>query len=85
NPRDIDVKIIDFANCTTGKDYLPEECKYPPREGYDKGYLLGLKNLCQSFERIYKDTNGIKPEDVGEEEEDVFSEICEDHDDNCSG
>ncbi|CAG8537450.1 4650_t:CDS:2 [Dentiscutata erythropus] len=78
NPRDIDVKIIDFAHCTTGKDYLPEEYKYPPHEGYDKGYLLGLKSLCQSFEKIYKNTYGIKPEDVGEEEEGVFSEICED-------
>ncbi|RIB08669.1 hypothetical protein C2G38_2110589 [Gigaspora rosea] len=80
NPRDIDVKIIDFAHCTTGKDYSPEDYKYPPNEGYDKGYLLGLKSLCQSFEKIYKNTYGIKPEDVGEEEENVFSEICEDYD-----
>ncbi|CAG8460856.1 19133_t:CDS:2 [Cetraspora pellucida] len=85
NPRDIDVKIIDFAHCTTGKDYLPEEFLNPPHEGCDKGYLLGLKNLCQSFERIYKETYGIKPEDVGEEEEGVFSEIGEEHDDNSSG
>ncbi|CAG8520328.1 1059_t:CDS:2 [Racocetra fulgida] len=85
NPRDIDVKIIDFAHCTTGKDYLPEEFLNPPHEGCDKGYLLGLKNLCQSFERIYKETHGIKPEDVGEEEEGVFSEIGEEHDDNFSG
>ncbi|CAG8522200.1 15674_t:CDS:2 [Funneliformis caledonium] len=75
NPRDIDIRIIDFAHCTTGNDYLPSECRYPPNEGLDKGYLLGLKNLCRSFETIYKDCCGIMP-DVGEKEDDVFSDIC---------
>ncbi|CAG8511563.1 9772_t:CDS:2 [Funneliformis mosseae] len=75
NPRDIDIRIIDFAHCTTGNDYLPSECRYPPNEGLDKGYLLGLKNLCRSFEIIYKDCCGIMP-DVGEKEDDVFSDIC---------
>ena len=51
--------------------------KYPPNEGFDKGYLLGLKNLCRSFETIYKDCCGIIP-DVGEKENDAFSEICSD-------
>ncbi|CAI2175683.1 5447_t:CDS:2 [Funneliformis geosporum] len=75
NPRDIDIRIIDFAHCTTGNDYLPSESRYPPNEGLDKGYLLGLKNLCRSFETIYKDCCGIMP-DVGEKEDDVFSDIC---------
>ncbi|CAG8611825.1 uncharacterized protein OCT59_022465 [Rhizophagus irregularis] len=74
NPRDIDIRIIDFAHCTTGKDYLPSECRYPPTKGFDRGYLLGLKNLCRSFETIYKDRCGIIPEDIGEED-DVFSDI----------
>ena len=78
NPRDIDIRIIDFAHCTTGKDCLHSECKYPPSEGFDKGYLLGLKNLCRSFENIYKDCCGITPVDVGEEENDVFSDIGSD-------
>ncbi|RIA96250.1 hypothetical protein C1645_755510 [Glomus cerebriforme] len=75
NPCDINIKIIDFAHCTTGKDYLPSECKYPPSKGFDKGYLLGLKNLCRSFEAIYKDCCGIIPENIGEEENGVFSDI----------
>jgi hypothetical protein len=75
NPRDIGIRIIDFAHCTTGKDYLPSECMYPSSGGFDKGYLLGLKNLCRSFEIIYKDFCGVTPGDVGEEENDVFSEI----------
>lgn len=75
NLRDIDIRIIDFAHCTTGKDYLPSECRYPPTKGFDRGYLLGLKNLCRSFEIIYKDRCGIIPEDIGEEEDDVFSDI----------
>jgi len=79
NPRDIDIRIIDFAHCTTGKDYLHSECRYPPSEGFDKGYLLGLKNLCRSFENIYRDCCGIIPGDVGEEENDVFSDIGSDN------
>jgi len=75
NPRDIDIRIIDFAHCTTGKDYLPSECRYPPTKGFDRGYLLGLKNLCRTFETIYKDHCGIIPGDIGEEEEEVFSDI----------
>ncbi|GES78126.1 SAICAR synthase-like protein [Rhizophagus clarus] len=73
NPRDIDIRIIDFAHCTTGKDY--SECRYPPKKGFDKGYLLGLKNLCRTFETIYKDCCGIIPGDIGEEEDDVFLDI----------
>nr|CAG8435161.1 8168_t:CDS:2 [Entrophospora candida] len=77
NPREIDIRIIDFAHCTTGSDYEAKDCKYPSNEGFDKGYLFGLKNLCRSFENIYKDCYGIIPENVSEEEEGVFSGIDE--------
>ncbi|KAG0236993.1 hypothetical protein BGX31_003758 [Mortierella sp. GBA43] len=54
-----DLKVIDFAHCTSGiydKDCMPP---YPPMhpDEPDKGYLLGLKNLMKIFRDIW-DMNG---------------------------
>jgi len=76
NSSEIDIKIIDFAHCTTGNDHRPEEVRYPPtHKGFDIGYLVGLKNLCRSFEIIFKDATGELLGDIGEDEGDVFKGI----------
>ncbi|GAC72900.1 hypothetical protein PANT_7d00330 [Moesziomyces antarcticus T-34] len=63
---EINVRIIDFAHCTTGHDYdfeahapgapgLPK-ARFPPKltDGPDSGYLFGLQNLARSFEEIWQ-------------------------------
>ncbi|SJX60953.1 related to KCS1-potential transcription factor of the BZIP type [Sporisorium reilianum f. sp. reilianum] len=64
---EINIRIIDFAHCTTGHDYdfsgeeeeaspsLPV-ARFPPHliDGPDSGYLFGLKNLAASFEEIWE-------------------------------
>lgn len=65
---EINIRIIDFAHCTTGHDYdfnrdreqdsgfdLPV-ARFPPKliNGPDSGYLFGLKNLAASFEEIWE-------------------------------
>ncbi|SNX82254.1 related to KCS1 - potential transcription factor of the BZIP type [Melanopsichium pennsylvanicum] len=67
---EINIRIIDFAHCTTGHDYyfytddaddraenerLPS-ARFPPKlvNGPDSGYLFGLKNLAASFEEIWE-------------------------------
>jgi len=50
--------------------------RYPPtHKGFDIGYLVGLKNLCRSFEIIFKDATGESLGDIGEDEGDVFKGI----------
>ena len=53
----IDIKIVDFANCVTAEDELPESVPCPPHEpdGIDKGYLRGLRSLRMYLQRIWKD------------------------------
>ncbi|CEH17278.1 Inositol polyphosphate multikinase, component of the ARGR transcription regulatory complex [Ceraceosorus bombacis] len=66
---EINIRIIDFAHCTTGSDFfypahegeeppLPgmPEARYPPglRDGPDSGYLYGLQHLAASFEEIWE-------------------------------
>ncbi len=63
---EINIRIIDFAHCTTGHDYdfephvgsatgLPK-ARFPPKltDGPDSGYLFGLQNLARSFEEIWQ-------------------------------
>lgn len=56
----IDIKIVDFANCVTAEDELPESVPCPPHEpdGIDKGYLRGLRSLRMYLQRIWKDAKG---------------------------
>ena len=51
------IKIVDFANCVTAEDELPETVPCPPHEpdGVDKGYLRGLRSLRMYLHRIWKD------------------------------
>ena len=53
----IDLKIVDFANCVTAEDVLPDSVRCPPHDpnGIDKGYLRGLRSLRIYLTRIFKE------------------------------
>lgn len=55
----IDIKLVDFANCVTGEDELPDNVQCPPKDpnGVDRGYLRGLRSLKMYLLRIWKETN----------------------------
>ncbi|KAF2704500.1 SAICAR synthase-like protein [Pleomassaria siparia CBS 279.74] len=56
---EIKIKIVDFANCVTAEDALPENAPCPPTDpnGIDSGYLRGLRSLRLYFQRIWRDIN----------------------------
>jgi hypothetical protein len=56
---EIKLKIVDFANCVTAEDPLPDDLPCPPHDpdGIDRGYLRGLRSLRLYFQRIWKDIN----------------------------
>jgi inositol-hexakisphosphate kinase len=58
-PFEIKLKIVDFANCVTAEDPLPERVPCPPQDpdGVDRGYLRGLRSLRLYFQRIWRDVN----------------------------
>ena len=53
----VELRIVDFANCVTGEDPLPEDTLCPPHnpEGIDKGYLRGLRTLRVYLQQILKE------------------------------
>ncbi|KAF2267118.1 SAICAR synthase-like protein [Lojkania enalia] len=55
----IKLKIVDFANCVTAEDALPDNAPCPPKDPYgvDRGYLRGLRSLRLYFQRIWRDIN----------------------------
>ncbi|KAJ6078652.1 hypothetical protein N7467_008405 [Penicillium canescens] len=55
---DVQLKIVDFANCVTGEDELPPDTPCPPHSPHDidRGYLRGLRTLRMYFQRIMKET-----------------------------
>ncbi|MCJ1357706.1 MAG: hypothetical protein MMC33_007702 [Icmadophila ericetorum] len=56
----IDIKLVDFANCVTGEDRpLASKVLCPPKDpnGVDKGYLRGLRTLRTYLKRIWKEIN----------------------------
>jgi hypothetical protein len=90
NPREIDFKMADFANCVTAGD-LARDRPCPPRhpEEPDRGFLRGLRSLRGYFLKIQRDTRaemglvvglrnggggGTGVEMMGEEEEGSVSE-----------
>ncbi|KAJ5636024.1 Major facilitator superfamily domain general substrate transporter [Penicillium longicatenatum] len=50
----VQLKIVDFANCVTGEDELPPDTPCPPHQpnDIDRGYLRGLRTLRMYFQRI---------------------------------
>jgi len=67
--RTIDLKIVDFANCVTAEDALPETATCPPedRHGVDRGYLLGLRSLQMYIRSIWKEVKGSEWMERGED------------------
>lgn len=59
NNTDVQLKIVDFANCVTGEDELPSHVTCPPYhpDDVDRGYLRGLRTLRMYFQRILKEVN----------------------------
>ena len=59
NPREIDFKMADFANCITAGDMVKDK-PCPPRypSEPDRGFLKGLRSLRRYFLKIQKDTRG---------------------------
>jgi len=51
------MKLVDFANCVTSEDPLPEGAQAPPVHpgDIDRGYLRGLRTLKYYFQRILQD------------------------------
>lgn len=73
----IDLKIVDFANCVTAEDELPETVPCPPHnpDDVDRGYLRGLRTLRvtlarilrtelerQQHERLHMDVSALMPD-----------------------
>ena len=69
----INIKIVDFANCVTAEDELPESVPCPPHEpdGIDKGYLRGLRSLRKYLQRIWKDAKREEEVEMGRGESSV--------------
>ncbi|KAK3944506.1 inositol hexakisphosphate kinase 1 [Diplogelasinospora grovesii] len=57
NPREIDFKIADFANCVTAAE-LSKNRPCPPKHPNepDRGFLRGLRSLRKYFLKIQRDT-----------------------------
>ena len=66
----INIKIVDFANCVTAEDELPESVPCPPHDpdGIDKGYLRGLRSLRMYLQRIWEDTRRQEDAEMGRPE-----------------
>jgi len=69
-PPPIEIKLVDFANCVTSEDPIPEGAKAPPRnpQDIDRGYLRGLRTLKYYFQKILQDIESgiyeIQPEEA---------------------
>ena len=68
--KGINIKIVDFANCVTAEDELPESVPCPPHEPdeIDKGYLRGLRSLRMYLQRIWKDAKRQEDLETGRPE-----------------
>ena len=68
--RPIDIRLVDFANCVTAEDPLPEGTLCPPqnRNGVDTGYLRGLRSLRMYFQKIWNEVQGADWVERGEVE-----------------
>ncbi|RAL14584.1 inositol polyphosphate kinase KCS1 [Aspergillus homomorphus CBS 101889] len=56
---DVQLKIVDFANCVTGEDEISPNAPCPPQhpDDIDRGYLRGLRTLRMYFQRILKEVS----------------------------
>lgn len=67
---EIKLKIVDFANCVTAEDTLPDNVPCPPKhlDGVDRGYLRGLRSLRMYFQRIWRELTDKEWAERGEGE-----------------
>lgn len=67
---DVQLKIVDFANCVTGEDELPPGVRCPPQhpDDIDRGYLRGVRTLKTYFQRILKEVSQDNYLERGEHE-----------------
>ena len=58
--REIELKIVDFANSVTAEDELTDATPCPPHypDDVDQGYLRGLRSLRECLKCIWKEING---------------------------
>ncbi len=57
NPREIDFKMADFANCVAAGDVTQDKPCPPKHPGQpDRGFIRGLRSLRKYFLKIQKDT-----------------------------
>ncbi|OAX82998.1 hypothetical protein ACJ72_02643 [Emergomyces africanus] len=75
NNSGLRVKIVDFANCITGEDGIPQNAPCPPHHPHDidRGYLRGLRSLRMYFQRILKEINDEDYVERGEGEGMAFA------------
>ncbi|EPX71885.1 inositol polyphosphate kinase [Schizosaccharomyces octosporus yFS286] len=76
--REIDIRIVDFANCVFAEDKnMLSDATCPPQhpESYDKGYVRGLRTLRLYFSKIYRESKGMHVAERGYE--DNFTEGCD--------
>ncbi|CCJ31088.1 unnamed protein product, partial [Pneumocystis jirovecii] len=54
---DIDIKIIDFANCIIQENNFSDDTKYPPKHpnSCDYGYIRGLRTLRTYLQKIWEE------------------------------
>ena len=64
----INLKIVDFANCVTAEDELPESTPCPPHnpDDIDRGYLRGLRSLRIYLSRILREELDREKREGGE-------------------
>ena len=79
--RPIDIRLVDFANCVTAEDPLPEGTLCPPqnRNGVDSGYLRGLRSLRMYFQKIWNEVQGADWVERGEVEFNTGDERAASH------
>jgi hypothetical protein len=83
NNEDVQLKIVDFANCVTGEDEIPPTAPCPPQhpDDIDRGYLRGLRTLRMYFQRILKEVSHDEYIERGEGEAIAMRSQASGHDD----
>ncbi|KAL4889590.1 hypothetical protein BDV59DRAFT_186140 [Aspergillus ambiguus] len=83
NNLNVQLKIVDFANCVTGEDEISPTAPCPPQhpDDIDRGYLRGLRTLRMYFQRILKEVSHDEYIERGEGEAIAMRTQLSGHDD----
>ena len=76
----LDLKIVDFANCVTAEDELPDSVPCPPHnpDDIDRGYLRGLRTLRMYLSRILRAAEGDEQPKEGMQSRAVWAALPDD-------